>query len=40
MSAWRKMSEENREFDINWEDKYFFVNNNGSLNHNVWCVFK
>ena len=23
------MSEKNREFNINWEDRYFFVNNNG-----------
>ena len=29
MSAKRKVSEENREFNINWEDRYFFVSNNG-----------
>ena len=29
MSAKRKVSDENREFNINWEDRYFFVNNNG-----------
>ena len=29
MSAKRKVSEENREFNFNWEDRYFFVNNNG-----------
>ena len=29
MSAKRKVSEENREFNFNWEDRYFFINNNG-----------
>ena len=29
MSAKRKVSEENRVFNIYWEDRYFFVNNNG-----------
>ena len=29
MSAKRKVSEENREFNSNWEDRYFFVNVNG-----------
>ena len=29
MSAKRKVSEENREFNINWEDRNFFVSNNG-----------
>ena len=28
MSAKRKVSEENREFNINWEDRYIFVSNN------------
>ena len=29
MSAKQKASKENREFNINWDDRYFFVNNNG-----------
>ena len=29
MSAKRKVSEENKVFNINWENRYFFVNNNG-----------
>ena len=29
MSANKKVSEENREFNFNWEDRYFFVINNG-----------
>ena len=29
MSAQRKVFEKNREFNINREDRYFFVNNNG-----------
>ena len=28
MSANKKVSEENREFNFNWEDRYFFVINN------------
>ena len=28
-SANKKVSEENRDFNINWEDRYFFVINNG-----------
>jgi len=29
MSAEREVSEENRRFNSNWQEKYFFANNNG-----------
>ena len=29
MSAYKKVSEKNIKFNFNWEDKYFFVINNG-----------
>jgi len=29
MSFKKEMSEENRKFNSNWEERYFFVNNNG-----------
>jgi len=29
MSVKREVSEENRKFNSNWEERYFFANNNG-----------